>query len=198
MTQLHPIVHSIKFQRTFCMIKPDGVARGLVGDIIARIERAGLRVVAMKMLQADKDMAYKHYPMTDQAWVERLGVKALSAFDSLEVSAVEVFGTDDPKVLSRLVADGLVDYLTSGPVVCMVIEGVQAIDMVRKLAGNTLPFKADVGTIRGDYSVDSPVVAISEGRPIHNLVHSSENSAEANNEIALWFGKELGVESSQM
>ena len=191
MEQLHPAIHGIKFQRTFCMIKPDGVARGLIGDIIGRIERAGLKVVAMRMLQADKDMAYRHYPMTDKAWVERLGVKALSAFDSLEVTPLEVFGTNDTKVLGQLIADGLVGYLTSGPVVCMVIEGVQAIEMVRKLAGNTLTFKADVGTIRGDYSVDSPSIAISEGRPIHNLVHSSENQSEANNEITLWFGKEL-------
>lgn len=191
MPQLHPAIHTLKFQRTFCMVKPDGVARGLIGDIIGRIERADLKVVAMKMVQPDKALAYKHYPMEDKVWVERLGVKALTAFDDLEVTAKDVFGTDDTKQLGQTIADGLAGYLMSGPVVCMVVEGTQAITMVRKLAGNTLPFKADVGTIRGDYSVDSPSIAVSEGRPVHNLFHASEHAEEARNEMLLWFGEDL-------
>ena len=72
----------------------------------------------------------------------------------------------------------------------MIIEGIQAIDMVRKLAGHTLPYKADIGTIRGDYSVDSPSIANAESRSIHNLIHASENEKEATNEINIWFGNE--------
>jgi nucleoside-diphosphate kinase len=98
-----------------------------------------------------------------------------------------LFGTDDKDELGREVVEGLVHYMTSGPVVAMVVEGIQAIDMVRKLCGNTLPFKADVGTIRGDYSVDSPSVANAEKRSIHNLIHASENAAEAEHEIKIWF-----------
>jgi len=83
------------------------------------------------------------------------------------------------------------EYMQSGPVVAMVVEGIQSIDMMRKLCGNTLPFKAERGTIRGDYSVDNPIVANVEGRSIHNLIHASENPVEANNEIKLWFGEEM-------
>ena len=183
----HPAVHKIKFERTFCMIKPDGVKRGLIGDIIKRIEKAGLKVVAMRMVQATPEQVQIHYPMSDEAWVERLGHKSLSAFDNLDTQADDVLGSSDAKVIGQSVADSLVDFMTSGPVVIMVVEGIQAIEMVRKLAGNTLPFKADVGTIRGDYSVDSPAIANVEGRSIHNLFHASETPEEAESEIELWF-----------
>jgi nucleoside-diphosphate kinase len=184
----HPVVNKIKFERTFCMIKPDGVMRGVIGDVIHRFEKVGLKIVAIKMLTPTKEMVKKHYPMSDAAWVERLGEKCLSGFDSLECDALEVLGTEDKQKLGLDVTEALVEYMTSGPVVAMVIEGMQAIDMVRKLCGHTLPFKADVGTIRGDYSVDSPSVANAERRSIHNIIHASENSAEATNEIKLWFG----------
>lgn len=184
----HPAVAKIKFERTFCMIKPDGVMRGVVGDVIHRFEKVGLKLVAVKMLTPTKDQVRQHYPMSDEAWVERLGDKAISGFDNLDCDVEDVLGTNDKKKLGTDVTEALVDYMTSGPVVAMVIEGMQAIDMVRKLCGHTLPFKADVGTIRGDYSVDSPSVANAEQRSIHNIVHASENSGEAANEIGLWFG----------
>jgi nucleoside-diphosphate kinase len=191
MTKLHPALHPIKFQRTFCMIKPDGVMRGLIGDIIHRIEKAGLKVVALKMVQADEQRIRDHYPMSDEAWVHRLGEKTISGFDDLEVTAKEILGSEDKAVLGKEVTESLIGYMTSGPVVCIVVEGIQAIDMVRKIAGHTLPFKAEVGTIRGDYSVDSPAVANAEKRSIHNLFHASENPGEAENEIKLWFGEEM-------
>lgn len=179
---------SIKFERTFCMIKPDGVKRGLVGDIIQRLEKAGLKLVAVKMLQATEDQVRAHYPMSDDAWIARLGEKSLSSFENIETDAAEALGTTDTTEIGQSVAKSLVEFMTSGPVVAMVVEGIQAIDMVRKLAGHTLPFKADVGTIRGDYSVDSPAVANVEMRAIHNLLHASEIASEAETEIALWFG----------
>ncbi len=190
MAQLHPALHSIKFQRTFCLIKPDGVSRGLIGDIIHRIEKAGLKIVALKMVHAERKLAVKHYPTEDLAWIDRLGEKSLSSFDTLNVKPKDALGSDDKREIGTQVSETLVDYLTSGPVVCMVIEGIQAIDMVRKLAGHTLPYKADVGTIRGDYSVDSPAIANAESRSIHNLFHASENEKEANNEIHIWFKDE--------
>ncbi|MCA9349908.1 nucleoside-diphosphate kinase [Candidatus Saccharibacteria bacterium] len=171
------------------MIKPDGVKRGLVGEIIRRIETAGLKVVALKMMTADEEQIRKHYPMSDQAWVDRLGDKGLGTFEEYDLDPVEFLGTSDRSQIGRQVAETLVGYMTSGPVVCMVIEGVQAIDMIRKLAGHTLPFKAEMGTIRGDFSVDSPGVANVEGRAIHNLFHASENPVEAANEVALWFSE---------
>ncbi|MGE5312680.1 MAG: nucleoside-diphosphate kinase [Acidobacteriota bacterium] len=183
----HPVVQKIKFERTFAMIKPDGVMRGVVGDVIHRFEKVGLKIVAIKMLTPTEEMVRQHYPMNDDAWVGRLGDKAVSGFESLECSVQDVLGTDDRMKLGKDVTNALVEYMTSGPVVAMVVEGIQAIDMVRKLCGHTLPFKADVGTIRGDYSVDSPSVANAEQRSIHNIIHASENAAEAANEINLWF-----------
>lgn len=186
----HPAIAKIKFERTFCMVKPDGVMRGVIGDVIHRFEKVGLKIVAIKMLTPTKEQVRKHYPMSDEAWVARLGEKCLSGFENLECDVVDVLGTDDKTTLGTNVTESLVDYMTSGPVVAMVVEGMQAIDMVRKLSGHTLPFKADVGTIRGDYSVDSPSVANAENRSIHNIVHASENAPEAANEIELWFGGE--------
>jgi nucleoside-diphosphate kinase len=188
--KLNKTIFEIKHQRTFCMIKPDGVMRGLIGEIIHRIEKAGLKIVAIKMLTPSKEMIKKHYPMSDEAWIARLGKKAKGSLDGLSLTAKEVYGTDDEKTLGENVLEGLIQYIQSGPVVAMVVEGMQAIEMVRKLAGPTLPFMAEVGTIRGDFSVDSPAVANVEQRSIHNLFHASENPAEAENEIKLWFGGE--------
>lgn len=190
MVKQNTAIDKVKYERTFAMIKPDGVMRGAVGDVIHRFEKVGLKIVAIKMLTPTAEMVRKHYPMSDEAWVERLGEKCLSGFDSLECSVLDVLGTDDKKKLGQNVTESLVEYLTSGPVVAIVIEGIQAIDMVRKLCGHTLPFKADVGTIRGDYSVDSPAVANAEQRSIHNIIHASENAEEAQNEIKLWFPDE--------
>lgn len=187
---LNKTIFDIKHQRTFVMIKPDGVMRGLIGEIIHRIEKAGLKIVAMKMLTPDEDLIKKHYPTSDEKWVERLGSKALSGLDGLPLEAKEIYGTSDQKKLGENALDGLIQYMQSGPVVAMVVEGIQAIDMMRKLVGATLPFKAEMGTIRGDFSVDNPVVANVEGRSIHNLIHASEIPEEAEHEIALWFGGE--------
>jgi nucleoside-diphosphate kinase len=181
---------SIKFERTFVMIKPDGVKRALVGDIIQRLEKAGLKIVAIKMLQATEDQVRAHYPMSDDAWIARLGEKSLSSFENIDTDPMEALGTTDKTEIGQGVAKSLVEFMTSGPVIAMVVEGIQAIDMVRKLAGHTLPFKADVGTIRGDYSVDSPAVANVEMRAIHNLLHASEVASEAEAEIKVWFGDE--------
>ncbi|HWZ65662.1 MAG TPA: nucleoside-diphosphate kinase [Patescibacteria group bacterium] len=190
MSDLHPALHPIKFQRTFCMVKPDGVMRGLIGDIIYRIEKSGLKIIAMKMLLPTESQIRQHLPVSDEVWVHRLGGKSLSGFEGLDVTAKEVLGTDDQTTIGKEVAESLVAYMMSAPVVCMVVEGIQAIDMVRKLAGHTLPYKADVGTIRGDYSVDSPSIANAEKRAIHNLFHASENISEAQNEMSLWFTEE--------
>ncbi len=186
----HPAVNKIRFERTFCMIKPDGVKRSLIGDIISRFEKSGLKIVAIRMFTPTADQVRKHYPMSDEAWVMRLGEKSLSAFEGIDAEAIDVLGTIDKSEIGKRVSESLVQFMTSGPVVAMVIEGIQAIDMVRKICGHTLPFKADVGTIRGDYSVDSPSVANADFRAIHNLVHASETQKEAKNEIELWFGND--------
>lgn len=177
---------NVKQERTLVLVKPDGVKRGLIGEIVGRIERRGLKVIAMKMLAVDRTHLENHFPKSDE-WVGRLGDKGLATFADYKLDPKEHLGSDDRMEIGKMVKESLFDYMTSGPVVAMVIEGIHAIDMVRKLAGHTLPFKAEMGTLRGDFSVDSPAVANVEKRAIHNIMHASEVPEEATNEIALWF-----------
>ncbi len=186
MTEIHK---KIKEEKTLVLVKPDGVKRGLTGEVIQRIERRGLKIIAIKMVQATPNHAEKHLPTSDE-WVERLGNKTLKTFAEYNIDPIEAQGTADPKEIGKMVKTSLIEYLSSGPVVAMVIQGIHAIDMIRKLAGHTLPVFAEMGTIRGDYSVDSPSVANVERRAIHNIMHASETPEEANNEINLWFKPE--------
>ena len=180
------INEKIKQEKTLVLVKPDGVKRGLIGEVVSRIERRGLKVIAMKMVQVGDEHIKNHLPKSDE-WMERLGNKTLKTFAEYGIDAVQAQGTADPKEIGKMVKHALVEYLTGGPVVAMVVQGIHAIDMVRKLAGNTLPVFAEMGTIRGDYSVDSPSVANVERRAIHNIMHASETVEEATNEIGLWF-----------
>ena len=179
----------IKQERTLVLVKPDGVMRGLIGEILKRIERRGLKIIAMKMLAVPRTHLENHFPKSDE-WVGRLGDKGLATFNDYKLDPKEHLGTQDRMEIGKMVKESLFAYMTSGPIVAIVIEGIHAIDMVRKLAGHTLPFKAEMGTLRGDFSVDSPVSANVEKRAIHNIMHASENLEEATNEVALWFTKE--------
>lgn len=176
----------IKQERTLVLVKPDGVMRGLTGEVVGRIEQRGLKVIAMKMLQVERAHLEKHFP-TDPEWVKGLGNKGLKTFAEYKLDPVEQMGSDDPATIGGKVKESLFAYMSSGPIVAMVVEGIHAIDMVRKIAGATLPVFADIGSVRGDYSVDSPAVANVEGRAIKNIMHASENAEEATNEINLWF-----------
>lgn len=179
----------VKQQQTLILVKPDGVKRGLVGEVLSRIERRGLKIVALKQVQVDRAHMDKHFP-TDDEWRDRLGDKGLKTFAEYGLDVKEYMGTDDRAEIGKLVKETLYEYMTSGPIVAAVIEGLHAIDMVRKVAGNTLPVFAEMGTIRGDFSVDSPAIANTEKRAIHNIMHASETPEEAANEIALWFKPE--------
>lgn len=178
-----------KKQRTFVMIKPDGVQRGIIGEILQHFEKKVMKIVAMKMIRPTEEQVRKHYPMQDAAWIERLGGKSLSGFEGLDIDPIDFLGTTDKTEIWKNVAESLVKFMTSGPVIIMIIEWLQARDMVRKIVGHTLPNKADMWTIRADYSIDTPLIANVEGRSIHNLVHASETEEEAENEIKLRFGE---------
>ncbi len=169
------------------MIKPDGVQKGLIGEIIARFERRDLKIVALEMFQPTTDQIDNHYPK-DEAWMRRVGQKTLSTYEKYGLKAVDELGTADDLEIGKMVRKWLVDYMVSAPLVRMVVEGVHAVDMVRKICGATLPFLADMGTIRGDYSADSPAVANTEKRAVMNLIHASETPEEAKHEINHWFG----------
>ena len=180
---------AIKEEKTLVLVKPDGVKRGLVGEVVKRIERRGLKVIALKMVQVGREHLENHFPKSEE-WMQRLGEKTMKTFTEYGIDPIAAQGTSDTKELGRMVKESLFAYMQSGPIVALVVQGIHAIDMVRKLAGNTLPVFAEMGTIRGDYSVDSPAVANVEGRAIHNIMHASETQAEAENEIQLWFTPE--------
>lgn len=173
-------------ERTFLMVKPDGVERGLVGEIIKRVEQRGLKVIALKMIMPTEEKIDGHYP-SDEAWIRRVGQKTISTFEKYGKDVKAEMGTDDDLELGREVRSWIMGTMTAGPVVPMVIQGLLAVDMVRKLVGPTIPAMAELGTIRGDYSVDSPILANTERRAILNLVHASETPEEAAHEIAYWF-----------
>lgn len=180
---------ALAFERTFAMVKPDGVMRGLIGTIIERFEQRGLKIIALKMVQPTRDQVHEFYPK-EMAWIERLGEKTIKTFSTFDIDPKEFLGTDDKKVIGQQVRDSLLDYITMGPVVCMVIEGVHACTTVRKLIGETRPIEAAPGTIRGDFSVDAATASNTSGRSLFNIMHGSEFPEEAKQEIEHWFSPE--------
>ena len=178
--------HPLPTERTFMMVKPDGVMRGLIGEVIKRIEQRGLKVIAMKMVHASYEHVDNFYPKNSE-WVTRLGQKGLSTFEEYGIDPLKELGTNDPAEMGKGTREALIRFMTMGPVVPMVVEGIHAISIVRKLVGNTLPVFAEPGTIRGDYSIDAPTAANLESRGIFNIVHASETVAEAAHEVQHWF-----------
>lgn len=179
MSNTHP-----KKERTFVIVKPDGVQRGLVGEIIKRFERTGLKVVGLKMSVLPEELLWKHYDK-DDAWFLKKGtgiVESLTAAGRpVEKEAIE-YGKD--------IIRALVKYMTVSPVVSMVIEGNQAVAVVKKLVGETEPATSDVGTIRGDFTTDSYAICAVDDRAVRNLIHCSDEVDNANKEIAMWFKPE--------
>lgn len=149
-------------ERTLVLVKPDGVQRCLVGEILTRFERAGLKVVGMRMVWCDKEHAMRHY--TEDITVRR----------------------------GEFVRNKLIRFLTEGPVVALCLEGISAVEVVRKIVGGTEPRTAAPGTVRGDYAHMSYEHADAEVKALPNLIHASGNSEEAKVEVSLWFSeKEL-------
>lgn len=179
----------LKEEKTLALIKPDGVKRGLIGEIIRRIEQRGLKVIALKMFQATWEQIDNHYPK-DPKWVSRLGEKTLGTYEKYGLDPIKELGTDKPDEIGKMVRIWIIDFMVSGPLVKMIVQGVHAVDMVRKICGNTLPNLADMGTIRGDYSVDSPALANAGKRGVHNIIHASETQEEAAHELEYWFSPE--------
>lgn len=172
-----------KEEKTLVLIKPDGVQRALAGEILSRFERVGLKLVALKFLLPTPAQAYRHY-VKNEAEIEALGLRSI---EGKRKSGIEV--TEEPKVLGKKIIDRLVTFLSAGPVIAMVLEGNHAVAITRKLIGSTEPLQSDVGTIRGDYTIDSYSLADygDAGRAVRNLIHASANTEEADYEIKVWF-----------
>ena len=144
-------------QQTLVLVKPDGVVRGLIGEVIKRFEQRGLKIVALKLVKVEMDHAKQHYT---EDITERRGEK---------------------------VRKMLLDLITEGPVVAIIVEGVDAIENVRKLVGATESKAALPGTIRGDYTHISYAHADEKEIPVRNVIHASSDEKDARHEIALWF-----------
>lgn len=174
-------------EKTVILVKPDGVKRGLTGEIISRFEKKGLKIVALKILEPAREHIKKHYPGESNEWVTSLGKKSLSDYEKNNIDPIKALGTDDPFKIGKICLEWLLDYVSSGPVVAIVFQGNDAVNQGRKLVGNTIPAYADAGTIRGDFSKDSPVLANLQKRGVKNVVHASGNREEAEFEISHWF-----------
>ena len=179
-----------KEEQTYVMLKPDGVRKGLIGEVLSRFERRDLKIVALEMFQPSHDQLDNHYPKSEE-WITRMGNKTVSTYEKYGYDLVAEFGTSDPAKIGPEIRKWLLDYMKSAPLVKMIVQGVHAVDVVRKLAGDTLPYKAAVGTIRGDFSIDSPSLANKEKRAVANILHCSETPEEATHEIKHWFGNSL-------
>ena len=164
-------------QQTLIIVKPDGVSRGLTDEIIKRYEAVGLKVVKRKDMMAPLAIVEKHYPM-DPDYLKSIGEKTVAA--GQKVKSAEDQG--------RKVVSWLRKFITSGPVVVMILEGEDAVEVARKVTGFTDPAKAEKGTIRGDFGTDNILKANQEKRPVWNLIHASASPEEAKKEIRLWFG----------
>lgn len=166
-------------QQTLILIKPDGAKRGLTEEIIERYKAAGLKVVKRKEMVAPQDLVEKHYPM-DTDYLRLIGEKTIAA--GQQVKSAEDQG--------RKVVGWLRKFITSGPIVAMILEGEDAVSVARKTTGFTDPATAEKGTIRGDLGTDNILKANMEERPVYNLIHASGSPEEAQKEIELWFGED--------
>lgn len=166
------------------ILKPDAVQRSLVGEIIKRIEQTGLKLTAMKLMLPTKEQLIEHYNK-DEKWFLEKGTRIVNDLKEQELPVEK-----EPIEYGKDIIDMMVTYMTAAPVFVIVVEGNQAVAVVTKLAGSTEPATSDVGTIRGDFTIDSYGHSSYENRGVRNLIHCSDSIEEAEREIALWFNKE--------
>lgn len=169
-------------EQTLVLVKPDGVQRGLTGEIITRFEKAGLKIIGMKMVWIDEKFARQHYT---EDLIKILGEKSKKSFESMNM---EFKGTEEE--MGKKVHEKLLEYITEGPVVAMVLEGVKSVEIIRKIVGKTGPFDSAPGTIRGDLSHIHLTYANIEGKTVRNLIHASDSPENGKREVELWFKPE--------
>ncbi len=177
-------------EQTLVLVKFDGVARGLVGEITGRFEKTGLKIVAAKLTNVTKELAEKHYPADREEFLKGMGSKTLENYSQMGVDPVEKLGTDSPLEIGRMIRKWLIRYIQEGPVMAYVLQGPHSVELVRKLCGHTLPLLSAPGTIRGDFAFDSSYLANTASRAIRNMMHASGTVEEAEYEIPLWFKPE--------
>lgn len=170
-----------KKELSLVILKPDAIQRSLMGTIISRIENTGLKFVAMRLIVPKAEQCWAHYNK-DEAWFLKKGTRVVEDRKAqnlpIEKEAIE-YGKD--------IIQANVDFFTSGPVLAFIVEGNQSVAIVKKLVGGTEPTTSDVGTIRGDMTVDSYALSSIDNRAVRNLVHCSDSPEEAEREIPIWF-----------
>ena len=169
-------------ERTFVAIKHDGVQRGLVGEIIKRFEQKGIKIAALKLVHADDNKAKNHYSFTEE-WAKPLYDRTKEGFEKQG----KPFPFKDHMEYAKMIQSFNINYLQEGPVITMVLESPNVVEIVRKIIGHTEPRQAILGTIRGDFATDSYTMGNDGKRAVRNLMHASGDVKEAEREIALWF-----------
>ncbi|MBU0722106.1 nucleoside-diphosphate kinase [Patescibacteria group bacterium] len=176
-----------KQEKTLVIIKPDGIQRSLIGEIIRRYERTGLKLLSLKMVIPTEAMIIQHYyEVGGDAWLEQVGRKARASYEKNGMKSPYVNNMEN----GRAVMMANAKYLSSGPVIAMIWQGNGAVGLVRKITGSTEPLTSDVGTIRGDLTLDSYAIADLDQRSVRNLIHASGTIEEAEKEIKIWFKKD--------
>ena len=175
-----------KNERTLVIIKPDGVQRTLIGEIIKRYEQVGLKLVALKMVQPTPERATEHYMVGGEEWLEEVGRKANASYEKKGLKSP----FENNKACGQAVLERNAKYMSAGPVVTMIWQGNGAVPLVRKITGATEPLTSNVGTIRGDYTLDSYAMADQGERSVRNLIHASGEVDEAEKEIKIWFSED--------
>ncbi len=172
-------------EQTLVIIKPDGVQRTLIGEIIQRYERAGFKLIALKLVVPTMDQATAHYMVGGEEWLMNVGTKAAAAYEKKGLKSP--FAT--PRENGLAILETNAKYMASGPVIAMIWQGAHVVEVIRKLTGGTEPRSSDVGSIRGDFVHDSYMMADADSRSIRNLIHASGLPEEAQKEIPIWFGE---------
>lgn len=172
-------------EKTLVIIKPDGIQRGLIGEIIRRFERSGLKLCAIKMLLPTSEMIESHY-LANPDWRRITGEKTIESYRKKG----KMPPSEDPLKITEIILANLKKYMTAAPTIAMVWQGMHAVGIVRKLTGGTEPLTSDVGSIRGDFTIDSYEASDMDSRGVRNLIHASGTAEEAEKEIELWFKSE--------
>lgn len=174
-------LEELRRERTLVVIKPDAVVRKIVGELLTRFERKGLKVVALKMLWPTRELVERHY-IDSEEWLLDTGTKSYNSY-------IEKGLNPDltPREIGLRTRRKLIEHLTAGPVIAMVLEGAHAIEVVRRMRGATSPLKADVGTIGFDYTLESYELSDAGDWAIKNVIHASDSPANYEREREIWF-----------
>jgi nucleoside-diphosphate kinase len=175
-------IPEIAKEKSLLLIKPDVLQRQIVGEILTRFERKGFKIVAMKMVNPTEEQVGEHY-IDSKEYLEEVGMKAKKGAEERG----EDVSNWNALERGKMIRQRNIDYLTSGPIIAMVLEGFGVIKGVRKVLGNTSPAAGDVGTIRDDYSLDTYQLADVVARSTRTMIHASDSVENANREISIWF-----------